>query len=366
VRGSDYGGGVGGMLYSVRGATASYAHSNARGDITTKTDDSGAVTWQAAYEADGTRTDGGDSEFAANADRQRGNTKDEDPTGLLNEGFRYRDLEAGVFLTRDPAGFVDGPNLYAYVRQNPWSSFDPLGLETRKVGKYTIKGKGHHPVTVESMQRHNMHPTLAEELDGRTMSTKHPHGSAGHKHYNKLEGGIVDKKVAALKKGGVKIDKSAKMTQAQAKKIADQLVGAVKNTDDKYVKWFLGAVKTKEAGHIAKHGTLIRLKMHVAAGTKAPASLLSRAAKYLPKNSAILKTAQVGGRLLTPAFIAMEGFGRHANAQENYPSDAAVYGEKAAGRMRRERYGSLGGRTTEETTARRKGKSDAFFDWLTK
>jgi len=37
-------------------------------------------------------------------------------------------LETGVFITRDPAGFVDGPNLYAYVRQNPWTAFDPEGL----------------------------------------------------------------------------------------------------------------------------------------------------------------------------------------------------------------------------------------------
>ncbi len=28
----------------------------------------------------------------------------------------------------DYLGFVDGPNLYAYVKQNPWTSFDPLGL----------------------------------------------------------------------------------------------------------------------------------------------------------------------------------------------------------------------------------------------
>ena len=54
--------------------------------------------------------------------------KEEDPSGLLNEGFRYRDLETGAFITRDPMGFVDGPNLYAYVRQNPWTSFDPEGL----------------------------------------------------------------------------------------------------------------------------------------------------------------------------------------------------------------------------------------------
>ena len=43
----------------------------------------------------------------------------------------YRDLETGTFLTRDPAGMVDGPNLYAYVRQNPWTKFDPEGLQAR-------------------------------------------------------------------------------------------------------------------------------------------------------------------------------------------------------------------------------------------
>jgi len=30
---------------------------------------------------------------------------EEDPTGLLNEGFRYRDLETGSFITRDPIGY---------------------------------------------------------------------------------------------------------------------------------------------------------------------------------------------------------------------------------------------------------------------
>ena len=42
--------------------------------------------------------------------------------------MRYRDLETGSFITRDPLGFVDGPNLYSYVRQNPWTAFDPEGL----------------------------------------------------------------------------------------------------------------------------------------------------------------------------------------------------------------------------------------------
>jgi RHS repeat-associated protein len=128
VRGSDYGGGVGGILYTLRGAQPSYTHYNRRGDVTAKTDGAGAITYQASYEAFGTRT----HEAGATDDRQKANTKEEDPTGLLNEGFRYRDLETGTFITRDPAGFVDGPNLYCYVRQNPWTSFDPEGLASEE------------------------------------------------------------------------------------------------------------------------------------------------------------------------------------------------------------------------------------------
>ena len=124
VRGSDYGGGIGGLLYSVRGTGPSFNHYNSRGDVIAKTDGLGALTYEGQYEAFGKRTE----EIGINIDRQTANTKDEDPHGLLNEGMRYRDLETGSFITRDPAGFVDGPNVYTYVRQNPWTKFDPFGL----------------------------------------------------------------------------------------------------------------------------------------------------------------------------------------------------------------------------------------------
>jgi RHS repeat-associated protein len=124
IRGSDWGGGVGGVLYTIRNNQRSYNSYNSRGDVVSASDQTGTATWQASYEAFGRRN----QEEGTNAERQRANTKDEDPTGLLNEGFRYRDLETGVFISRDPAGFVDGPNVYTYVRQNPWTKFDPLGL----------------------------------------------------------------------------------------------------------------------------------------------------------------------------------------------------------------------------------------------
>ena len=140
VRGPDMGGGVGGLLYSVRSETSGgqkirYNLSNGRGDIVAQSDGNATLTWTASYEAYGKRP----AETGTNEDKQRANSKDEDPTGLLNEGFRYRDLETGVWMSRDPAGFVDGPNLYAYVKQNPWTSFDPLGLEEKSVNSSSKK-----------------------------------------------------------------------------------------------------------------------------------------------------------------------------------------------------------------------------------
>jgi RHS repeat-associated protein len=125
VRGHDYGGGVGGLEYSVRSGTPLFNFYDSRGDVTTQTNGSGAVTFQTGYEAFGNQT----VTTGSTPDRQKASTKEHDPTGLLNEGFRYRDPETGTFLTRDPLGFKAGPNMYCYVRQNPWTHFDPEGLD---------------------------------------------------------------------------------------------------------------------------------------------------------------------------------------------------------------------------------------------
>jgi RHS repeat-associated protein len=128
LRGSDYGGGVGGILYTIRGGNPSYTHENKRGDVVAKTNGSGALTFQDQYDGSGVQV----AMTGATSDRQKDNSKDTDPWGGINEGMRYTTLEGGlrVFLTKDPAGFVDGPNLYTYVIQNPWTSFDPEGLQT--------------------------------------------------------------------------------------------------------------------------------------------------------------------------------------------------------------------------------------------
>ena len=136
VRANGMGGGVGSVLYSLRNNVLSSTHYNSRGDVTARADATGSFTYTAAYEAFGTH----ESETGTNPDRQQANTKEEDPTGLLNEGFRYRDLETGMFISRDPLGFVDGPNVYTYVRQNPWTAFDSEGLFLRWLNEKVQKG----------------------------------------------------------------------------------------------------------------------------------------------------------------------------------------------------------------------------------
>jgi len=49
-------------------------------------------------------------------------------TGLYHFPYRQYDPKASRWLTRDPLGMVDGPNVYAYVTGNPVGAVDPLGL----------------------------------------------------------------------------------------------------------------------------------------------------------------------------------------------------------------------------------------------
>ena len=129
LRGPDLGGGVGGMVCSIRDGEKIFSHSNHRGDVIARTDGNGSLTWYAVYEAYGTRPFEWSDGTTGNPDRQMANTKDEEAElGLLNEGMRYRDLETGTFLTRDPIRYADGPNMYCYVHCNPITYFDPLGL----------------------------------------------------------------------------------------------------------------------------------------------------------------------------------------------------------------------------------------------
>lgn len=54
----------------------------------------------------------------------------DEETGFVYFGRRYYDSGLGRWITQDPLGYADGPNLYAYVKNNPLINIDLFGLST--------------------------------------------------------------------------------------------------------------------------------------------------------------------------------------------------------------------------------------------
>ena len=88
---------------------------------------SGAVETSATYEPFGAQTTTG----APSSNRVGFTGREADGTGLMYYRARYYSPTLQRFVSEDPAGFVDGPNLYSYVNNAPSVFTDPLGLEKR-------------------------------------------------------------------------------------------------------------------------------------------------------------------------------------------------------------------------------------------
>jgi len=57
----------------------------------------------------------------------------QDPgTGMYFAPYRWYDPEVARWMSRDPLGMINGPNLYEYVLDNPMLYIDPLGLTCRE------------------------------------------------------------------------------------------------------------------------------------------------------------------------------------------------------------------------------------------
>jgi RHS repeat-associated protein len=59
--------------------------------------------------------------------------------GLVFFGSRFYDVSLGRWLTPDPSGFAEGPNLYAYVLNNPLSRFDEFGLSSSDKDSFSLE-----------------------------------------------------------------------------------------------------------------------------------------------------------------------------------------------------------------------------------
>ena len=144
ARAGGLGGGIGSILYADRysaegesgsggsSLTTEYFAYNAVGHTSALTDAAGAVTQSLAYDAFGNVV----FEAGTGQTDRLANTKERDASlGLDNHGFRYYDPSTGRYLTRDPIGYGDGPNVYLHVGNNPVNGVDPLGLEKLQAGR---------------------------------------------------------------------------------------------------------------------------------------------------------------------------------------------------------------------------------------
>jgi RHS repeat-associated protein len=62
-------------------------------------------------------------------------------TGMYHFPYRQYSPTTGRWLTRDPLGMVDGPNLYGYVVHNPVNYWDLLGRQRERFPYCTIRDK---------------------------------------------------------------------------------------------------------------------------------------------------------------------------------------------------------------------------------
>ena len=74
------------------------------------------------------------SAVEANYKTVRYSGKERDATGLYYYGYRYYQPWAGRWLSADPAGTVDGLNLFRMVRNNPVTLVDEKGMSPTKKG----------------------------------------------------------------------------------------------------------------------------------------------------------------------------------------------------------------------------------------
>ena len=112
-----------GML---RGGSYYAYHTDALGSVTRLTDS--AQGSARTYRYNGWGESAGGSGTLANPYQFAGRENDGGASSLYYNRARRYDPSVGRFTSKDPAGMADGPNLYAYVGNNPVNRADPSGM----------------------------------------------------------------------------------------------------------------------------------------------------------------------------------------------------------------------------------------------
>lgn len=111
--------------------------SNHLGSATQELDETGRqISYEEYYPYGGSAYQAGRNQAQVSLKRYRYSGKErDDETGLYYYGARYYAPWLGRWLSCDPIGFKDGPNLYRFVKNNPILFSDPHGTESNKFSK---------------------------------------------------------------------------------------------------------------------------------------------------------------------------------------------------------------------------------------
>jgi RHS repeat-associated protein len=174
------GGGIGSILYSDRsrsgGPVETFTYSPAVGHTVALTSSVGAVLKTDRYAAFGAT----ESSTGASANNRLANTKERSASiGLDNHGFRYYDPVIGRYISRDPIGYMDGPNVYAHVRSNPINRYDPLGLEENGDPPEPPKPPKVDPKAEDAPKAEEPKAPKPKNEEARPPEKKSPEGTSG-------------------------------------------------------------------------------------------------------------------------------------------------------------------------------------------
>ncbi|MCX5698884.1 MAG: RHS repeat-associated core domain-containing protein, partial [Candidatus Omnitrophica bacterium] len=119
--------GIGGMISQARAGVTTWFHNihNGPTNVSHLTNSTGAVVQKYAFDAFGNLT----LQTGSTTNNYRFQTKELHPTsGLVYFGARWYNPTIGRWMSPDPLGIIDGPNVYCYLSNNPINDIDPWGL----------------------------------------------------------------------------------------------------------------------------------------------------------------------------------------------------------------------------------------------
>ena len=144
-----------------------------------ETENANPISIEDYYPYGGTSYIAGKSETEVSLKRYRYSGKERDETGLYYYGARYYAPWMGRWLSADPAGLVDGVNLFAFVHNSPISGRDPTGKNTKKFGtegdvnKHHSQGlRGTNPTTgTRALESEHIDPIALQRENMRNPAT---------------------------------------------------------------------------------------------------------------------------------------------------------------------------------------------------